>query len=152
MKIETLQDILQWARGYHAQSESCLEHCAEVTEVERVKLLLSCLAEHEQRLARALECFERQADLGALNTWVAEYIDKKPVEPHKSCEAIFSDMTADQVIQQVLYQQKQIVSLYQHLEAYLPDGRAKQFLVGLIDLENHEAMQMSKHYQQLEDY
>jgi hypothetical protein len=151
MKIETLRDVLHWSQQLHAQLNTCLRHCEGTTKEERVRLLLSYLSEHEARLSRALATFEEEANTNALNTWCAEYIEKQPIERHKSCNMPLADLPIEEIILEVVHHHEQIVILYQHLEAYLPNGHAKQLLTDLIDLENHEAMQAVKHYQQLKD-
>lgn len=151
MKIETLQDVLHWAQAYHRQMQQCLVHCSDENESERVRMLLDYLSGHEKKLARALERFEEQADGRALHTLCNEYMDKQPILRHETCTAPLAEMTSDEVIRDVVHQHDQIMALYQHLRSRLPAGHAEEFLAELEDLENHEAMQMVKHYQQLED-
>ena len=151
MKIETLQDVLHWARAYHQQLQQCLEHCVDKAESERARMLLDYLSDHEKKLARVLEAFEEKADSRALHTFCTEYMDKQPILQHESCTASLADMETGEIIVDILHRHDQIMALYQHLRLRLPKGHAEVFLAELEDLEEHESMQMVKHYQQLED-
>lgn len=114
-------------------------------------MLLRYLADHEAKLAKALVAFEEQANLGALNTWCIEYIEKQPILPHEHCAAPLADLSTEEIMQNVVHQHEQVVTLYRHLESRLPRGHARQLLSDLAVMENHESMQMFKNYQQLED-
>lgn len=151
MKIETLKDVLHWAQKYHAQLKDCLKHCGAKTESERVELLLHYLADHEDKLSKALVAFEEDAHLGALNTWCIEYVKKQPILSHDVCRVPLADLSTAEIMQNLVHQHEQIIALYRHLESLLPRGHAQQLLSDLAEMEKHESMQMVKNYQLLED-
>lgn len=114
-------------------------------------MLLHYLADHEEKLAKALVAFEEQANLGALNTWCIEYIEKQPILPHEVCTAPLAGLSTAEIMRDLVHQHEQIVALYRHLESRLPRGHAQQLLSNLAEMESHESMQMVKNSQQLED-
>jgi hypothetical protein len=151
MQIETLKDLLHWARKCHVQLKDCLQHCGDTAENERVRLLLHYLADHEEKLAKALVAFEEQADLGALNTWSIEYIEKQPALLDEVCATPMASLSPAEIIQSIVQQHENILTLYRHLESRLPRGRAQQLMYDLAEMEHHESMQMVKNQQLLED-
>lgn len=151
MKIETLKEVLHWARKYHVQLKDCLQDCGDKAENERVGLLLHYLADHEEKLAKALAAFEEQANLGALNTWCIEYIEKQPALLHEVCAVPMEGMSTAEIMQNIVQQHEQILALYRHLELRLPRGHAQQLMSDLAEMEHHESMQMVKNQQLLED-
>ena len=151
MQIESLRDVLHWAREYHQHAQECTQHCSDSGQSERARLLLRYLADHEAQLVTTLDAFEETANTNALNTWCAEYLQKHPVVPHENCIKPLAELSANEIFLNVMHQHEQIMDLYEHLLAQFPAGHAAEFLKGLRELEEHEDMQMAKHYQQLED-
>jgi len=151
MQIETLKDVLHWARKCHVKLKDCLQNCGDTAEDERVRLLLHYLADHEEKLAKALVAFEEQANLSALNTWCIEYIAKQPALLDEVCAAPLAGFSTTKIMQSIVQQHENILTLYRHLESRLPRGHAQQLMSDLAEMEHHESMQIVKNQQLLED-
>ena len=89
MQVETLNDVMKWTREAHQYLANCMQHCAGKNEGARAKLLLGYLADHEQKLVKVLDEFEKTASANALNTWCVEYLHKHPITRHEKCEKPF---------------------------------------------------------------
>lgn len=151
MQIESLRDVLHWAREYHQHVHECAQHCGDSGKSERAKLLLRYLADHEAQLVATLGAFEETANVNALYTWCAGYLQRHPIAPHENCSKPLADLSTDEIFLNVMHQHGQIMDLYEHLLGRLPVGHAADLLKGLKELEENENMQMAKHVQQLED-
>lgn len=102
MKIETLRDLLHWSQDLHRYLGQCLDHCADKNTSERARLVLAYLADHEKLLLQVIEGFEGLSASQALNTWCIEYLDKRPIDPHRHCSAPFAELDSEQIVQQVV--------------------------------------------------
>lgn len=54
MQIETLKDVLHWTKEFHNQLSRCLRECADENQDARAQMLLTYLAAHEEKLAKAV--------------------------------------------------------------------------------------------------
>lgn len=151
MKIEQLRDVLHWTEAYHKELHDCLQHCQSAADSERVKLLLQYLADHEEQIAAGLKRFETQANLNALDTWCNEYMKKQPMGHELGAAVSLSKLSTAEIIQYIVQQHDVLIGLYRHLQSQIPADNAAALLQDLVDMENHEAMQMVKNYEELED-
>lgn len=151
MQVETLKDVLNWTREFHQYLASCMQHCADKNESERAKLLLDCLADHEQKLVEALDGLGKTADSKALNTWCLEYTDKHPIIRHEKCDKLFAQMNVDEIITEITHQHGQVIELYRYLRGRDAAPSYRELLDQLLSLEEHEAMRMTQAANRLHD-
>ncbi len=151
MQIETLKDLLDWTKALHHNLSKCLEHCSDKNADQRAGMLLSFFAEHESRLELLVDKTMESANKSALNTWCQEYIHKNPITTHKRCEEPFTDLNTSEVSELVFNLHSELLELYRFLYAQAGAPSALRLLKQLIDLEEHEAMQMATGASQLED-
>ncbi len=151
MQIETLRDVLHWTRKFHTQLQECLARCSEVNEDERAKLLLVYLSDHENKLIRVLDGFEKTASVNALNTWCYEYVDKYPVQRHQNCTANFTDMSSAEISTEISNLHEQVIGLYRHILDRANSESSRELLSGLLNIETHTAMQATQSANRLSD-
>jgi len=151
MQIETLRDVLHWTRNFHTQLQECLTHCSDINEDERAKLLLVYLSDHENKLIRVLDGFERTASLNALDTWCYEYVDKYPVQRHRACEANFTKMNSAEISTEISNLHEQVIGLYRHILDRATSESSRGLLSGLLNIETHMAMQATQSANRLSD-
>jgi len=151
MKVETLKDVLQWTQKFHQYLSSCLQHCAAENINERSRLLLNYLSQHEHHLEKLVEEAANNASSNALNTWCQQYIDKHPIAIHQKCEEAYSSMSTVEISQVIFEQHRQLMELYRYLYSQAGAPSAIALIATLIELEEHEAMQMAKGANSLED-
>jgi len=151
MQIETLRDVLHWTRKFHIQLQACLAHCSEANENERAKLLLVYLSDHENRLVRVIDGFEKTASVNALDTWCYEYVDKYPVQLHQRCTANFTDMNSVEISTEISNLHEQVTGLYRHILDRATSESSRELLSGLMNIETHMAMQATQSVNRLSD-
>ena len=151
MKVENLKDIINWTRESHESLAKCMKRCANENENSRARLLLSYLAEHEEKLSTVLDEFNKSGNENALNTWCIEYLDKNPVILHKDDDKPFAEMTADEIMGTISRHHQIIIELYKDLlrQAEIPE--AKELFEQLVSLEEHEVMRMAQAANRLGD-
>lgn len=151
MQVETLADVLEWTRSVHRRLADCLEHCAAGTSSERVRMLMGYLSAHERELDRVLALSKEDASRQALDTWVYDYFEKAPIQPHEICSDSFRDKSTEEVLAQVLAMHDQVTGLYRYLQgrAEVPSTRA--LVDSLLALEQQEARRLVTQAHRLDD-
>lgn len=153
MAIETIGDVVGWARGHHDRLAAQLESSSATTlDNERVQLLLSYLSAHEQKLSDLLDLMEETGDVKALHTWCYDFLDASPIKPHPAAEESWSGLGADEIMKRIGHEHAQLIALYRHLRDQVERVAAQELLDELIALEEHDAMQVAQGVNRLHDY
>lgn len=153
MRIETIGDVVHWARGHHQELSARLaSSSATPPNDERARLLLSYLATHERKLSELLEHVEAAGDLGALNTFCYDYLDASPLEAHSVTETSWAGLDPAEILLRIEREHEQLIALYRHLRGQVDGVAAQELLDELISLERHEAMQVAQGANRLQDY
>jgi hypothetical protein len=118
---------------------------------KRSKLLLDYLAKHETHLADVVERFSQQASSNALNTWCYEYLEKHPIIHKAAGQEPFSEISSLEITEVIMEQHRQVIELYRYLYSRADAPSAVELLKQLLDLEEHEVMQMAQSANRLED-
>lgn len=151
MKVETLQDLIEWTRQTHKHLGQCLARAGKKQDETRAQWLLHYLADHEKRLVKVVDRFEKEADPKALHTWVYDYVARTPIEPQKTCPIPYESMSLDEIAASVLDTHNQIIDLYRYLMGRADIPEARQLVEDLQSLEEHEAMLLAQQYNRLSD-
>lgn len=150
MQVETLNDVLHWTAGLHRTLSERLEKGAEQTRSQRTRLLLDYLSDHEKSLAETLERCEADGISQALNAWFYEYVSNNPLAGLQAAET-FAELDVDDIMAEMVKVNDQLLDLYRNLYERANSLSAKELLEGLLELESHEAMQMSQGANRLKD-
>lgn len=151
MKIETLKDLLHWTAELHRRLSRYLTEYSDQTQDERSGLLLDFLKEHENRLADLVSRFEESGDARALHSWCYEYFERNPqwLEPADAME--FDKLDIESLMVRIIDQHNRVIELYRYILSQEGAPSAKALLHKLIELEQHEAMQMTMGGNRLND-
>lgn len=144
MEVETLKDVLYWTREFHRHLSECLTRGTDRNNDQRARMMLAYLADHEKVLAQVISGFERSGNEHALNTWCYEYVQKHPIVQGMHCEAPFSELDAQQIMEVVTDQHAQVIALYRHLVSKEILPAAREILESLKSVEEHEMMRMAQ--------
>ncbi|ACV26729.1 hypothetical protein [Kangiella koreensis] len=151
MNIKTLKDVLHWTSEFHQHLSNCLSHCAKNNKNIRAKLYLDYLAMHEMSLSKALNRSEIDSDIKALDTWCYEYLENHPIHRYSNCDRPFAELDIDEIITEILHINKQLIELYKNLSARTVAPSAQELLQNILELEEHDAMFMTKGFNRLND-
>ena len=151
MKVQTISDLIDWTRVMHHRLAECLAHCSEQSEQEMAKMLLSYLADHEATLEKIVEGFEKRADPKALNTWVYDYLGHEPIDPNRTCDVPFEQMSFDEICGSVFDVHNQAIDLYRNLLGRADIPEAQEVLQALLAIEEHETMLLAQQTNRMRD-
>jgi hypothetical protein len=151
MKVETVKDVLEWTKSTHGNLSECLAQSSDHHDNERAVMLLDYLSEHEKVLTKLIQGFVDTSSESVLSTWCLEYLDRKPIETEQHCDESFIGVDLSKIIEIVVAQHHQIISLYKHLHARAEIPSLLELLKQLIELEEHHIMQMVQGSNRMED-
>jgi hypothetical protein len=151
MEIETLRDVIHWAKKVHLQLSERLSESQEDAVDERAKLVLSYLSTYEKKLVKVLAGFEENGNERALNTWCIEYVTKFKRENGEFSNKSFGDLNAQQIISTVVEQHQYLLSLFKFLAMQSVTASTQELMEELISFEEHETMKMVQATNRFED-
>jgi hypothetical protein len=142
MKIETLRDVIHWARKVHVQLSHSLSESQENNVDERAKLVLSYLSGYEKKLATVVGGFEEKGNDRALNTWCIEYLSTFKRDNGEFSDTSFDDLNTQEIIAAVVEQHQYLLSLFNFLAMQSVTAPTKELMESLSSFEEHETMKM----------
>ena len=151
MKVSKISDLIDWTREMHSQLAKSLSSGSLQHDKEMASMLLSYLADHETSLAKVIDGFEHQADPKALNTWVYDYLEHKPLDLSRNSTAPFSKMTFDEICRTVFDVHNQAIDLYRELLGRADIPEARELLQSLLEIEEHETMRLAQQTNRIRD-
>ena len=151
MEVRTFGDLIDWTRQLHEHLARCLLHCADHNEEERAKMLLNYLAAHENEMEYVVGEFKRQADPNALNTYVYDYLEHKPIQTHRTCDAPYASLSFNEICREIFDFHDQVIDLYRNLVGKAEIPEARELLEALLELEQHEAMRLVRQTGRMND-
>ncbi|MFQ3172074.1 MAG: hypothetical protein ACI9DG_002114 [Oleispira sp.] len=151
MEIETLRDVIHWAKKVHLQLSERLSESQEDAVDERAKLVLSYLSTYEKKLVKVIVGFEEKGNERALNTWCIEYVTKFKHENGEFSNKSFGDLNAQQIISTVVEQHQYLLSLFKFLAMQSVTASTQELMEELISFEEHETMKMVQATNRFED-
>jgi hypothetical protein len=151
MEIETLRDVIHWAKKVHLQLSERLSESQEDAVDERAKLVLSYLSTYEKKLVKVLAGFEENGNERALNTWCIEYVTKFKRENGEFSNKSFGELNAQEIISTVVEQHQYLLSLFKFLAMQSVTASTKELMEELVSFEEHETMKMVQATNRFED-
>jgi hypothetical protein len=151
MEIETLRDVIHWAKKVHLQLSERLYESQEDAVDERAKLVLSYLSTYEKKLVKVIVGFEEKGNERALNTWCIEYVTKFKRENGEFSNKSFGDLNAQEIISTVVEQHQYLLSLFKFLAMQSVTASTQELMEELISFEEHETMKMVQATNRFED-
>ena len=144
MRVESIGAMIEWTRDLHGQLAEALSAGHRIQQDERAKWLLEYLRAQESRLGEMVEGFQEQADEKALHTRVYDWEAHTPLEIASLSDKPYGTMTYDAIAEDVLESQTQIIQLYEYLLSRASISEEQELIKALLNMEEHETMQMSQ--------
>ncbi|MBN9671227.1 hypothetical protein [Roseibium aggregatum] len=151
MKVKKISDLIDWTRAMHHQLAERMADGSAQHQQELARMLLSYLADHETALEKIIDGFEQRADSRALNTWVYDYLEHKPIDLRSGGDVPFADMDFDEICKSLFDVHNQAIDLYRELHRRVDIPEAKELLQALLDIEEHETMRLAQQTNRMRD-
>ncbi len=149
MRYQTVQEILDHAQKLHTVAAEQALSAASSQADARLEAILDYLAEHQTRLARAIDEYRQDASEATLSTW----FDRTPPSPSEGLDdsILANSRTTDDLLDQVTAFHDEVVALYANLRDQARSESVRQVFGDLASIERHEAMELVQSTRQLDD-
>lgn len=142
MAIETIKDILDWGRRLHEELAQIYQNSSAESEDERTRLLLSYIADHEQKLADIIANYEKHDTTGKIDSWMRDYLDKNPFMAGMREVVKFNPMDGDEILKATINAHQQMIKMYRDLAQNAKAERLESLFENIANMEANELMRM----------
>ncbi len=150
MRYQTVRDILDFVRDFHARASRLFESAAGGAQQQKARWLLDWLAEHERRFAQSMTEFEQAPENAPmLREWLqyAPELERIPLELPR----FKSDMTVDDAVSLAFAFDDYLVQLYQAVLTTCGSREICDLFKTLLDQERAEERSIARNLAQLQD-
>lgn len=151
MDIETISHLVSWTRKLHVQLGKCLSECASEHKDERSRMLLAYLGDVEGRIAGMIGGFEASADLKALDTYIYDFSNHRPVDLEKAANNHYVELDYEDIRREVFQCHEAVADMYRTLIDRAPIPEAVDLGQKLLDMEVNETKLMVQQSARMED-
>lgn len=151
MRFQTVREILDFVREFHARAARLFTAVANSTDAERARGMLEWLAEHEQRLSTALDTFEQMpANAPLMKEWLqyAPDLDQLPLQLPK----LPAHLSADDAAALALALDDYLVRLYKAVLDICESREICDLFRALLDQERTEERNTVRSLAQVQDF
>jgi hypothetical protein len=92
-----------------------------------------------------------RADPKALNTYVYDYLEHRPIRTHRTCDAPYAALGFNEICREIFDFHDQVTDLYRNLVGKAEIPEARELLESLLELEQHEAMRLVRQTGRMDD-
>jgi hypothetical protein len=150
MRFQTVRDILDFVRDFHARASRLFEAASVQVRQEKAHWLLSWLADHERRFAEAIDAFERAPENSALLAgWLqfAPDLQRLPLDLPR----LAPQMSVDDAVTIAIAFDDYLVRLYEAVLSTCSSREVCEVFKGLLAQERAEERATARNLAQLQD-
>lgn len=143
MSFEQTRDILEQVREYHTRVSEYYRSVGDTASQQRILLLVKYLERRHAAISKHLASCGETAAKDIMNTWFQYSLDANLLEYIDSF-SISSEMSVDDVIQQVLDIEDRLINLYKEILDSALSDHIREFFEMLLTLEECEEQIMQR--------
>lgn len=149
--FEQVREVLDFGRELHTQIEKFYKKSSAQEQQVRVKMLLDYLSRHEKHMAEGLKHFEEETKKSILDFWL-QYAPSAEIEDMIKGLSVHPAMTVDEVIKIAMDFDDALVELYKDVAREADDPDVKAVFENLVEMENHEKLNVMRNTMLLNDF
>lgn len=150
MHFKTVKDVVDHSRQLHQQISQFYHQLSEDNSKARVSMLLEYLKRHEDHLEDTLSKFGEDKSQSVLDSWFQYAPDQDLSEVMSNLE-VSDHMDTDDVVCMALTLDDYFIDLYQGMVSSASSSAVKAVFQNLLDMEEHDKIQISKTALQMTD-
>lgn len=150
MQFKTVKDVVDHSRLLHKQISEHYHKLSEANAQARVSMLLEYLKRHEDHLEQTLCKFEQDKSQKVLESWF-QYAPDQNLDDVFSEIHVSDNMSTDDVVEMALKLDDYFIDLYQGMVSTSTSSAVKAVFQNLLDMEEHEKIQLAKTALQIND-
>lgn len=134
MPYEQVENILERARQFHLKLSKFYQGLDDLTgdEDEALKMILAYLQEHEEKLEKQLEEFDKSALRNVMDTWV-QFPPAEPINHILDKLDLNAKMSVNDLIVLALRFDSALLNFYSEASEKAPTGKAKEIFETLYE-------------------
>jgi len=150
MQFKTVKDVVDHSRRLHQQISQYYQKLSEESAQARVSMLLEYLKRHEDHLESTLNKFGQDKSQGVLESWF-QYAPDQDLSDVMADLEVSDHMDTGDVVSMALTLDDYFIDLYQGMVSNASSTAVKAVFQNLLDMEEHEKIQISKTALQIND-
>ena len=150
MHFKTVKDVVDHSRQLHQQISQFYHQLSEDNCKARVSMLLEYLKRHEDHLEDTLSKFGEDKSQSVLDSWF-QYAPDQDLSEVMSTLEVSDHMDTDDVVTMALTLDDYFIDLYQGMVSNASSSAVKAVFQNLLDMEEHDKIQISKTALQMND-
>jgi hypothetical protein len=150
MHFKTVKDVVDHSRQLHQQISQFYHQLSEDNSKARVSMLLEYLKRHEDHLESTLNKFGQDKSQSVLESWF-QYAPDQDLSDVMANLEVSDHMDTDDVVSMALTLDDYFIDLYQGMVSNASSTAVKAVFQNLLDMEEHEKIQISKTALQIND-
>ncbi len=130
-------DFLDFIKNFHHKLSEFYNNLSNESDKEKIKIILSYVAEHELKMAKAIQDYEEDVSPKISETWFQFVDTNQAVE----CLSLLTDSkfkSIDEIIESVVKLDECLICIYGRLSAYAPTDDVRTVFENLQELETGE--------------
>ncbi len=139
MSYSTVKDVLDYSRRLHEHARNLYLQMRDQTQRERVDMMLSLLAAHEETLAEAMTNMQEHTSQKVLQEW-HQFEPGSISEALRNVRELHTDLSVDELVQVALHIDDYLIGLYRQMLSETTSAESRQMFESLIRLEETEKM------------
>lgn len=139
MSYSTVKDIMDYSRSLHEHARNLYEQLRDQTQKERVDMMLTLLAEHEDTLATSLKDIQDTLSEKVLKEW-HQFEPGSISDALAGCGECHPDMDVDELAAIALKIDDYMIGLYKQMLSESTSSDARRLFGNLVKLEESEKM------------
>lgn len=144
MKVNTLQQLVNWSSAVHQHLAERLETAAASASDSPARLFVNYAVDHERKMAEQVAGLGRESDSRALETWVYDWLEQPPRAP----EAILGeqDRSVDlEALSRVLFStHNEVAAMFRQIQARADVAEVEELVNRMIEIEEGHTRQMAQ--------
>jgi flagellar motor component MotA len=137
MRFQTVADVLNVVKEFHASLARQFQELEQLTTSERAQLMLDYLNRHEQNLARTTQQFADDTNPGLLHTWLQFAPETHPETLLEKVRTVdLNDV--DSIVAVALEVDDYLIDLYGMVVDHADTDEVKEVFQSFIKLEDNE--------------
>ncbi|WP_043768277.1 ferritin family protein [Algiphilus aromaticivorans] len=152
MQFEQVKDVLNHVIDYHQQLSTEYGKLADEAHDPRVRMLLTYLADHEDKLRSGLEGYKTGDHSSVLNTWMQNAPDLKHPHTLDDLKGCICCATFDEVLDLAGRIHATLTDMYRSLASQAAIADEGRLFESLADRQSAENKRLSRDAARLESY
>ena len=143
MAYEQVETILKHVCQFHEKLGSIYGDLASRTNIEKARMLLLSMSQHEQKRADALHDYWSDAQPATMHTWVSSSVDSADLSRHLNSD-LSEDAPVEELIHWGLSLNNELIQFYEELAIRSEPDSVRELFSAFLEEEMQEERRLAQ--------